>query len=170
MWLQRRRPRACSSGVPGDVNGDGYAELAVGEPGKRREAGAIHLFYGSATGVVTSARGTALDDQYIDQDSEGVPGHRQAFNRFGTTIRLGDFNGDGCADLATATFDRDISVIIVYGSPHGLVTATSQRCSQVWPIWTETAPPTSGSASTMRSWCSTKASLASTTGPTIGRS
>ena len=62
----RRRAATCTSGVPGDVNGDGYAEVAVGEPrGAARETGAVHVFYGQPSGLVADPRGTALDDQHV---------------------------------------------------------------------------------------------------------
>ena len=38
--------RVCRSSVPHDANGDGLAEVAVGEPANHTEAGAIHFFYG----------------------------------------------------------------------------------------------------------------------------
>jgi hypothetical protein len=37
---------AILGGSPGDLNGDGYDDIAYGEPG----AGAIYVFYGSAAG------------------------------------------------------------------------------------------------------------------------
>ena len=64
----------CTSGVAGDVNGDGYAEVAVSEAGRRDGKGAVHVFYGRAKGLAVSASGTALDDQYLDQEEPGVPG------------------------------------------------------------------------------------------------
>src|SRR5207247_9065759 len=42
----------------GDFNGDGYSDLAVGSPGESAgaliAAGAVHVFYGSASGNVTA--------------------------------------------------------------------------------------------------------------------
>lgn len=69
-----RAASSCNSGVPGDVNGDGFAEVAVGERGNENGRGSVHLFYGQPSGLVFDAVGSALDDQYLSQDSPGVPG------------------------------------------------------------------------------------------------
>ena len=52
----------CSSGVPGDVNGDRHAEVAVHDT---RGGGSVHVLYGRTSGLVTRSAGTALDDQRI---------------------------------------------------------------------------------------------------------
>src|SRR5689334_206035 len=51
-------PRGSSSGiVKGDFNGDGFADLAIGEPGANigsaRQAGDVVVVYGSANGLTT---------------------------------------------------------------------------------------------------------------------
>jgi hypothetical protein len=118
----------CGSGVVGDVNGDGYAEVAVSSLGRSRSRGAVHLFYGGPAGLVVDAAGTSLDDQYFDQDSPGVPGIAKTGDRFGSATALGDLNGDGCADLVVgAKDDRAVgSVTVLYGSPAGVTTAGAQ--------------------------------------------
>ena len=93
----------CGSGVPGDVNGDRHAEVAVGDA---RGGGAVHILYGRSSGLVTGAAGTALDDQRITQDSPGVPGSAEREDRFGAVTAFGDFNDDGCADLAVSSPGR----------------------------------------------------------------
>lgn len=113
----------CTSGVPGDVNGDGYAEAAVGEPGDAGQRGSVHVAYGQRSGLTFDARGTALDDQYLSQDSPGVPGVAEPGDRFGTATVLADLNGDGCADLAVGSPGENASVgyvVVFYGSPSGL--------------------------------------------------
>lgn len=120
----------CDSSVPGDVNGDGHGELAVGEPGNHRDDGSVHLFYGTANGLVYDASGTALNDQYFDQDSDGVPGISAKDDLFGDATVLGDFNGDGCSDLAVAAPGADArtgAITVLYGSPSGLSTTGAQR-------------------------------------------
>ncbi|MDR7085230.1 hypothetical protein J2X11_000069 [Aeromicrobium panaciterrae] len=121
----------CSSGVEGDVNGDGRAEVAVSEAGRSYGKGAVHVFYGRTTGLVAAASGTALDDQYIDQETSGVPGAGADYDRFGSALAFGDYNKDGCADLAVgADSDGDAGTIFVfYGSKTGLKTTGSVRLS-----------------------------------------
>jgi hypothetical protein len=132
----------CTSGVPGDVNGDGQAEVAVGEPGNANGAGAIHVFYGTSDGIVADASGTALNDQYLSQDSPGVPGIAEPDDTFGWSTALADFNGDGCADLAVGAPGENNgrgAITVLNGSPSGL-TGTGSR------TWSENALFGAGSA------------------------
>jgi hypothetical protein len=110
----------CSSGVPGDVNGDGYAEVAV----SATSLAPVHIFYGRPTGLVVSASGTALDDQQFTIAQLGVPEVLGA-----TSTTFGDLNGDGCADLALSSPEigpyRVITVL--FGSPTGLSISGKQQ-------------------------------------------
>lgn len=113
----------CSSGVPGDVNGDGRAEVAVSENGHK--GGGVHIFYGTSKGLTVKASGNALDDQYVDQSTAGVPGTNETGDAFGARTAFGDFNDDGCADLAIAApgeNDGSGSVTVLYGSKAGITT------------------------------------------------
>lgn len=112
----------CSSGVEGDVNGDGRAEVAVSEAGRSYGKGAVHVFYGRTAGLTAAPSGTALDDQYIDQETSGVGGTGADYDRFGSALAFGDYNKDGCADLAVgADSDGEAGTIYVfYGSKTGL--------------------------------------------------
>ena len=126
-------PILCTSGVTGDVNGDGHAEVAVGEPGNANGTGAVHLFYGTQEGIVADPSGTALNDQYLSQDTPGVPGAAEVDDTFGWSVALGDFNGDGCADLAVGAPGENNgrgAVTVLPGSPGGLTGTGSQT-------WTE---------------------------------
>lgn len=119
----------CSSGVPGDANGDGFAEVAVGESGNAKKRGSVHVFYGQRSGLVTDATGSARNDHYFTQDTRGVPGKAEAGDAFGTSTLLADFNGDGCADLAVGSPGENDStgwVQVFFGSPTGLKTSGVQ--------------------------------------------
>ncbi|MEU8825601.1 FG-GAP and VCBS repeat-containing protein [Streptomyces sp. NPDC048636] len=89
----------------GDVNGDGYADVAVGIPyediDSGKDAGSTVQLYGGAGGL----SGTGA--QAFTQDTAGVPGAGETGDHFGAAVRLGDTNGDGKAELAVGAPEED---------------------------------------------------------------
>ncbi|WP_338698608.1 FG-GAP and VCBS repeat-containing protein [Streptomyces sp. Q6] len=87
----------------GDINGDGYADLAVGAMGEDlngiSNAGSVTVLYGSATGLNTTS-GT----QFLAQSTPGVPGSDETDDSFGSEVKLTDVNNDGKADLTVAAY------------------------------------------------------------------
>ena len=85
----------------GDVTGDGYPDIAVGVPGEDigsvREAGAVVLLKGGATGL------TGRGAQAFHQSTAGVPGISEKGDYFGRAVLLADVNRNNRADLAVAT-------------------------------------------------------------------
>ncbi|MEU0391975.1 FG-GAP-like repeat-containing protein [Streptomyces sp. NPDC006208] len=74
----------------GDLNNDGYSDLAVGAPGEQvgsdEYAGTVIILWGSPSGL---SGGTTVKDP-------APSGH----DWFGSALAIGDFNGDGKRDLA----------------------------------------------------------------------
>jgi len=127
----------------GDFDGDRAIDLAVGvsyedvntTEGTQKDAGAVNVLTGSNGGL--AANGEPVFHQEVD----GIPGQAEPFDYFGEALAVGDFDGDGYADLAIGVPFEDIGsesygtncgvINVLYGSAGGLVTAGSQ-------MWTET--------------------------------
>jgi hypothetical protein len=118
-----------SSLATGDFNGDGFADLAVGVtdedllspdliPVNIRNAGAVHVLYGSPGGL------TAAGGQFWHQDSPGIENVAEAGDGFGSSLAAGDFNGDGRDDLAVGVLLEDIGSITDAGAVHVLYGAS----------------------------------------------
>jgi hypothetical protein len=93
----------------GDLNGDGYPDLAVGAPAddvNGQQTGRVFVFFG----------GPAFDDRPDLELSSGVPN-----SQFGIALSgIGDFNGDGADDIAVGANwgddeDRTGRVYVYYG-------------------------------------------------------
>jgi len=103
--------------LTGDLNGDGFDDLAVGAPSydyyEGDELGAVFLYYGSSQGLSETARWFKL----------GYQNHSD----FGIAVDLaGDYNGDGYADLLVGAphhlneLSGEGRVFVYYGAPTGL--------------------------------------------------
>ena len=139
-----RGDRFGSALATGDFDGDGFADLAIGAPGKavggKGGAGKAHVLYGSPSGLVSGG------DQLWSQASPGIPGAAGLKDGFGSALATGDFDADGRADLAIgAPLDdrggrRNLgSATVLFGDASGLRSAGSQ-------IWWQSSPGVPGSA------------------------
>jgi hypothetical protein len=124
--------------APGDFDGDGYADLAIGirdeDVGSKILAGAVAVLYGSPGGL------TEVRNQLWSRDTPGVLGVAQIADEFGSSLAAGDFNADGFADLAAGTPQDSVggrlyagSLNVLYGSPTGLTATGNQLWSQDSP-------------------------------------
>ncbi|MPZ63906.1 MAG: hypothetical protein GEU93_22155 [Propionibacteriales bacterium] len=119
----------------GDVNGDGQAELAVGNSGTARHRGRVEIFPGRATGPnLDGAR------QEINQSTSGVPGTGEDNDEFGDSVTLHDVDDDGYADIAIGVPGEDIGrvvdagrIVTIPGSARGLATGRTTGINQGTP-------------------------------------
>jgi len=124
--------RGSSSGVSmGDFNGDGWADLAIGEPdadvGSKASAGDVIVIYGSANGLTTSS--STIPGRQLWYEGR-TPGTAETGDHFGSALASGDFNMDGKSDLAIGIPGKTTArggphggaIVVIYGSATGLTT------------------------------------------------
>ncbi len=115
----------------GDFDRDGFADLAIGIPredvGAKKDSGAVQVLYGSPAGL------TATGDQVWHQGTKGVPGRSGEADGFGEQLAVGDFDGDGYADLVVSVAGEDAGekhnagrVVMLRGSATGLTSVGAQ--------------------------------------------
>lgn len=108
--------------VVGDFNGDGYADIAAGMPGADGRRGAVALVYGGPNGM-------ELTNPDLNNRARISPGSVMGFgaeregDQFGYALAVGDFDGNGIADLAISAPFRSVNnqaeagqVFVFYGS------------------------------------------------------
>jgi hypothetical protein len=72
----------------GDMNGDGFADVALGAPLANGVQGAVYVYFGGASGLPADPSVTL----------SGSPGAMPSFGQ--AVVHVGDVDGDGFADLA----------------------------------------------------------------------
>jgi hypothetical protein len=124
----------------GDVDGDGFGDVILGAYLEGYNpagvvGGSIIVNYGSATGLSTTRPAVR-----ISQDTPGVPGVGEKYDRFGFALAAGDINHDGYADVAVSSQQESISgvsttggVMVLRGSAKGLTTTGAIAYNQNSP-------------------------------------
>src|SRR2546423_7603673 len=117
----------------GKLDGDGYADLAVGAPdednGTVADGGFVNIVYGASGGLSTTRV------QGLSQGNGA--GTIEAGDRFGGALAVGDIDGDRYGDLAVGAPGEDTAsgvdvgvVNVLYGTATTVTSARSQELSQ----------------------------------------
>ncbi|HET9516987.1 MAG TPA: hypothetical protein VFO77_04595 [Actinoplanes sp.] len=130
----------------GDFNGDAFSDLAIAAPYEDAgsvDGGAVHVLYGSATGL------TATGSQVWTQDSAGLGGLMEQGDKFGLTLAAGNLGRSTHDDLVVGVPDETLwldgarlpgtgAVNVIFGSTAGLDAAGNQMLTQHTPQTTGT--------------------------------
>ena len=104
----------------GDLDGDGFDDLAYGASESSSATGSVYVVYGSASGADP-------DSEEILEASDGAAGDEFGFALGGG----GDLDGDGFPDLAIGARQRgtgtDGAVYLFYGAASGIDAATEAK-------------------------------------------
>lgn len=126
----------------GDFDDDGDSDVAIGAPGETLAGiyeGVVHVLYNNGTVL------TGNLDQMFDQDDFAPGSGAESEDWFGEPLAVGDFDGDGAADLAIGVPLEDLvvsganrsaagTVNVLYGAAGtGLSTAGNQTFHQDSP-------------------------------------
>ena len=109
----------------GNFNGDDYSDLAIGIPdesvGTLVSAGRVVVIYGSADGLDSE------NNFDFNQNTPMIEEVAEAYDMFGYALTAGDFDGNGCDDLAVGVPGEEIdgilfagAVNVLYGFSYGL--------------------------------------------------
>ncbi|CAL9574366.1 hypothetical protein SUDANB105_04891 [Streptomyces sp. enrichment culture] len=124
----------------GDLNKDGYADIAVGHSTEGTDydvelpvkGGAIAVIYGGPNGVSTTRKPV-----WINQETAGVPGVGEWRDGMGTGLTIADTDGDGYQDLVTGLPGEDFdgltdagTVLVLRGGASGVTGTGAKSFSQ----------------------------------------
>ncbi|MEU4112717.1 FG-GAP and VCBS repeat-containing protein [Streptomyces sp. NPDC027717] len=124
------------AGAIGDIDADGYGDIVTGIWwGQSKTGGPIG---GTVQVTYGAAAGPSSRTQTISEESGNVPGDSENWDKFGSSVALGDVNGDGRLDLAIGARQENLTlwgtvnygvgtVTVLTGSRGGVDTSTAPQ-------------------------------------------
>lgn len=111
----------------GDVNGDGYADIAVGAEqetiGSAKHAGTVTILRGSSSGL------TGTGAKSFSQNTTSVPGTAESYDHFGSAAHLTDVDNNGRTELVASASGENTGdgAVWLFKSTTSGITATGSK-------------------------------------------
>jgi hypothetical protein len=129
----------------GDFDNDGFDDLAISVPyedvGILADGGAVNVIYGPLGGSNQFWHQNSQNSQNSDYILDAV----EKGDHFGASLTTGDFNNNGCTDLAIGVADEDIGAIVDAGAVNVLYGCAPSKLGeagdQFWHQRTSSANP-----------------------------
>lgn len=122
----------------GDVDADGYADLAVAarydDEAGPAASGAVNVLYGSPTGPSTTRA------QLWTQDSAGLLGVAEERDHFGSVLSIAHHGSRGPAQLAVGVHFEEVGGIALAGALNVLRGSRSGLTGSASQLWTQDSP------------------------------
>jgi hypothetical protein len=120
----------------GDVDDDGFGDLAIGVPGEsigsKGSTGAVVVLLGTSRGLRPT-----FASQPFSQGVSGVPGGAESGDRFGEALATGDIDEDGYDDVVIGAPGESVgdgtdagAITVLFGADAGVQTKHAQVISQ----------------------------------------
>lgn len=122
----------------GDFNGDGHDDLAIGAPGEDltggNDAGAVHVIYGSASGL------TSIGSQQFTQDTAGIADNVETGDGFGSALAAGPLDSGVFADLVVGVPREPYGTTVGAGAVHVLPGSAGGVTASGSKLYTQNTP------------------------------
>ncbi len=123
----------------GDLNSDGYDDLAIGGPGEGASTGIARIMFGGPDGLIAQGALTL-------EAAQTIPGYDGGDGEvfYGAALAIADLDGNGRADLAIGVPGHDIGATFDAGAVNVLYGGVSGVGSAGTALWTRASPGVAG--------------------------
>jgi len=126
----------------GDINGDGFDDLALIRPLCTGWEARVYIYYGSNEGLLVNGESLAVTGGASIQSPQLIhlASNGDGYGLVNTNSYAGDINGDGYNDFVLGASEVGTRIFVFYGSPSGLQTFLPSETPNTPSMFLSTSP------------------------------